>query len=146
MLVYMTKLDVFKSMGGRKTLIEINKIFYDKVYAHPWLKQYFQAIPQQHIEDQQIDFMQKVLGGKNVYVGKTPPATHHHMFISDELFDVRKKLLIEAFEESNADINLVDKWLVIDESFRRLITNKSPVECKPRFKTDPILNFSKPFS
>lgn len=142
----MTKLNTFESMGGRKILIEINKVFYDKVYAHPWLKSYFQAVPQQHIEDQQIDFMQKVLGGHNVYVGKTPPATHNHMFISDELFDVRKQLLIEAFRESNANADLVEKWLAMDESFRRFITNKSPAECKPRFKTDPILNFSKPLS
>mgnify|MGYP000001357606 CR=1 FL=1 len=140
----MTKLDEFESMGGRKMLIEINKVFYDKVYDHPWLKQYFQAIPQQHIEDQQIDFMQKVLGGKNVYVGKTPPATHNHMFIPDELFDVRKKLLIEAFEECNTAAELTDKWLTLDESFRRLITNKSSLECKSRFKTDPILSFPKP--
>jgi len=139
----MTKLEKFEEMGGRESLIRINKIFYDKVYEHPWLGKYFIEIPQQHIEDQQIDFMQKVLGGTNVYVGKTPTATHHHMFIPDELFEVRKQLLIEAFEETHANAELVDKWLSLDESFRRHIINKSPDECIARFKTDPILNFSK---
>ncbi len=140
----MTKLEQFEKMGGRDSLIKINKLFYDKVYEHPWLGKYFMEIPQQHIEDQQIDFMQKVLGGTNVYVGKTPTATHHHMFIPDELFDVRKQLLIEAFDETHANAELVDKWLSLDESFRRHIINKSPDECTARFKTDPILNFSKP--
>lgn len=140
----MTKLEQFEKMGGRDSLIRINKTFYDKVYKHPWLKQYFLAVPQQHIENQQIDFMQKVLGGTNVYVGKTPTATHHHMFIPDELFDVRKQLLIEAFEENHANAELVEKWLSLDESFRRFIINQSPDECTPRFKTDPILNFPKP--
>ncbi len=140
----MTKLAEFEKMGGRDSLVRINKVFYDKVYVHPWLKHYFKEIPQQHIEDQQVDFMQKVLGGANVYVGKTPPATHKHMFIPDELFEVRKQLLIEAFEETHADEGLVEKWLALDESFRRLIINKSPDECTPRFKTDPILNFPKP--
>lgn len=140
----MTKLEQFEKMGGRNSLIRINKVFYDKVYEHPWLQNYFKEIPQQHIEDQQIDFMQKVLGGTNVYVGKTPAATHNHMFIPNELFDVRKQLLIEAFEETNANAELVDKWLALDESFRRLIINKSLDECTPRFKTDPILNFPKP--
>ncbi len=140
----MTKLEQFEKMGGRISLIRINKVFYDKVYKHPWLKQYFVEIPQQHIEDQQIDFMQKVLGGTNVYVGKTPAVTHNHMFIPDELFDVRKQLLIEAFEETHADAKLVEKWLALDESFRRLIINKSADECTARFKTDPILNFPKP--
>jgi len=140
----MTKLEQFEKMGGRDSLIRINKVFYDKVYEHPWMKDYFKEIPQQHIEDQQIDFMQKVLGGTNLYVGKTPPATHNHMFIPDELFDIRKQLLIESFEETNADAVLVEKWLKLDESFRRLIINKSADECKPRYKTDPILNFPKP--
>ena len=140
----MNKAEKFELMGGRDILIKINKVFYDKVYAHPWLKLYFQEIPQQHIEDQQVDFMQKVLGGKDVYVGKTPATTHNHMFVPNELFDVRKKLLEESFQEVNADKELVDKWLSLDESFRRLIINKSPDECKGRFKTDPILNFPKP--
>ena len=140
----MGKAEKFELMGGRDILIKINKVFYDKVYAHPWLKLYFQEIPQQHIEDQQVDFMQKVLGGKDVYVGKTPATTHNHMFVPNELFDVRKKLLEESFQEVNADEELVDKWLSLDESFRRLIINKSPDECKGRFKTDPILNFPKP--
>ncbi|MBL4940263.1 MAG: group 1 truncated hemoglobin [Colwellia sp.] len=140
----MTKLAQFERMGGRDSLIKINKVFYDKVYQHAWLKEYFIKIPQQHIEDQQIDFMQKVLGGNNVYVGKTPPATHNHMFIPDELFNIRKQLLIEAFEETQADAILIEKWLALDESFRRLIVNKSPNECSPRFTTDPILNFPKP--
>lgn len=140
----MTKLELFEKMGGRNSLIKINKVFYDKVYQHAWLRQYFLAIPQEHIENQQIDFMQKVLGGANVYVGKSPPASHNHMFIPNELFEVRKQLLIEAFEETQADAELIEKWLALDESFRRLIINESANECAPRFKTDPILNFTKP--
>jgi len=140
----MTKDEDFNRIGGRDSLIAINKVFYDKVYKHPWLKQYFEKVPQQHIEDQQVDFMQKVLGGENVYVGKAPPVTHKHMFIPDELFDVRKKLLIDSFNELNTHPELVDKWLNLDESFRRIIVNNSPTECTPRFTTDPILNFDKP--
>lgn len=134
----------FESMGGRSALITINKVFYDKIYQHPWLKLYFEEIPQEHIESQQVDFMQKVLGGENVYVGKTPPNSHTHMFIPDELFEERKKLLCEAFVESNASQQLIDKWLFLDESFRRFIVKKHIDECQPRFKTDPILNFPKP--
>ena len=140
----MTKIEDFDRIGGRASLIAINKVFYDKVYQHSWLKQYFQNIPQQHIEDQQIDFMQKVLGGENLYIGKAPPIAHSHMFIPDELFDVRKKLLIETFSETNTHPELIDKWLNLDESFRRILVKKSAAECKPRFTTDAILNFDKP--
>ncbi len=55
-----------------------------------------------------------------------------------------QKVLQEAFDETNANSELVEKWLSLDESFRRFIINKSPDECQPHFKTDPILNFPKP--
>lgn len=140
----MANIDEFNRIGGRESLIAINKVFYDKVYKHPWLKLYFENIPQQHIEDQQIDFMQKVLGGENLYVGKAPPSAHQHMFIPNELFDIRKKLLIESFEELNSHPELVTKWLTLDESFRKILVKETPAECIPRFKTDPILKFDAP--
>jgi truncated hemoglobin YjbI len=140
----MSKLIAFEKMGGRRSLILINKIFYDKVYKHPWLKQYFEQIPQQHIEDQQVDFMQKVLGGENLYVGKAPPAAHMHVFINEDIFQVRKQLLEEAFIESFAKQELIDKWLALDNSFKRVLFKDSSAQCKRRFKTDAILNFPNP--
>ncbi len=140
----MTKQGKFEEIGGRDSLIHINKVFYDKVYQHPWLKLYFEQIPQEHIERQQVDFMQKVLGGENIYVGKAPPISHTHMFIPDELFDLRTQLLCDAFKETNAHPILVEKWLQIDESFRKIIVKQSPNQCEPRFNNDPILNFPKP--
>lgn len=140
----MSKLDEFEKMGGRKSLILINKIFYDKIYAHPWMKLYFEKVPQQHIEDQQVDFMQKVLGGENLYVGKAPPAAHMHIFIDEEVFDVRQQLLKEAFTEARANPILVEKWLSLDNSFKRVLLKESPTDCQRRFKTDPILYFPKP--
>ena len=104
----MSKVEAFNQIGGRASLITINKVFYDKVYQHPWLKQYFLNVPQQYIEDQQVDFMQKVLGGENCYIGKARPVAHKHMFIPDELFDVRKKLLIETFNETNTHPRLME--------------------------------------
>lgn len=140
----MNKLDEFNRIGGRESLIAINKVFYDKVYKHPWLKLYFLDIPQQHIEDQQVDFMQKVLGGENLYIGKAPPIAHNHMFIPEALFDVRKQLLIDSFEELGTHPEMKNKWLNLDESFRRVLVKKSINECKRRFASEAILNFAKP--
>ena len=140
----MDKKALFEQMGGRQSLIRINKIFYDKVYKHPWMKLYFENVPQQHIEDQQVDFMQKVLGGENLYVGKAPPAAHMHIFVNDELFEARQQLLREAFEEASASAELAEKWMAMDYSFKKIIVKSSPEQCQGRFKTDPILNFPKP--
>lgn len=114
----MSKKAAFESMGGRKSLIKIINIFYDKVYQHPWLKLYFQAVPQQHIEDQQVDFMENVLGGDNRYAGKSPPAAHKHIFITQELFELRQTLLKEAFVEAKASQTL-------DASFMRIIVKST---------------------
>ena len=140
----MSKLVAFEKMGGRSSLIHINKIFYDKVYKHPWLKLYFEHIPQQLIENQQVDFMQKVLGGENLYVGKAPPAAHMHVLINEEIFKVRKQLLEEAFVEAFAKQELIDKWLALDNSFKRVLFKDSSAQCRRRFKSDSILDFPNP--
>lgn len=141
---FMSKAISFEQMGGRSSLIIINKIFYDKVYQHPWLKQFFENIPQQYTEDQQVDFMQKVLGGQNIYAGKAPPAAHMHIVITEEVFEVRQKLLIEAFNEAKASQQLIDRWLTLDQSFKRVLLKEGPSQCKRRFNTDEILYFKKP--
>ena len=140
----MSKASSFEQMGGRSSLILINKIFYDKVYQHPWLKQFFENIPQQHIEDQQVDFMQRVLGGQNIYAGKAPPAAHMHIVITEEVFEVRQKLLKEAFNEAKASQELIDRWLTLDQSFKRVLLKAGPSQCKRRFNSDEILHFQKP--
>ncbi len=139
-----SKLEAFKHMGGRESLVKVTKIFYDKIYQHPWLKLYFEHIPQDFIEEQQIDFMQMVLGGDNLYVGKTPPKAHKHMFIPEELFALRQRLLQQSFDEAGTNAMMVEKWLAMDASFKKLLINQSPSECEQRFRSEPILNFENP--
>ena len=136
----------YEAMGGQSALVKINKIFYDKIYQHPWLKQYFSAIPQDRIEHQQVHFMQRVLGGPNTYMGKTPPMAHRHMFISEELFQLRQELLVASFDEANAHPALREKWLALDEVFKKNIVKASPADCIPRLSTEGVLNYPNPNS
>lgn len=131
-------------MGGRAMLIKVNKAFYDYVYDHPWMSQYFKEVDQTHIEEQQTNFMQSVLGGPSIYCGRTAPQAHPHMNIPEELFDVRKKLLIQALRDVGANKLLAQSWLNMDERFRRAIVKTSVAECKPRYCGDPLLDFDKP--
>jgi hemoglobin len=140
----MSDLASFEAMGGKPELVKINKVFYDKVYAHPWLKRYFTPVTQERIEHQQVNFMQRVLGGKNEYIGKTPPMAHRHMFISEELFEVRQALLVEAFEEVGAPLAMREKWLNFDNILKAQIVRKSPQECTPRLSTEGVINHLKP--
>ena len=139
-----TKLQEFEAMGGVKVLETISKLLYDKIYEDPWLKQYFEQVPQEHIERQQVAFMQAALGGPNLYCGQTPPAAHKHINITDELYAARQIHLDEAFKQSGANSNLIERWQRIDDAFFNRIVKTSIGDCEPRYKTDKILDFPKP--
>jgi len=134
----------FEALGGRAILEKVSKIFYDKVYEHPWIGLFFKETPQETIESQQVDFMTSALGGGNIYLGRLPVPAHKHMFITEELFDLRQDLLNEALVEANASKDLIDKWNKIDEAFRRRLVKKSVSDCEKRFKTDELMIFKDP--
>lgn len=134
----------FEQLGGRAILEKVSKIFYDKIYDHPWIGLYFKEVPQDVIESQQVDFMSQALGGPKVYLGKLPVAAHKHMLLDDEIFDLRERLLKEALVEANACEELQIRWLKIDEAFRLKIVKKSISECEKRYNTDTILDFPNP--
>jgi truncated hemoglobin YjbI len=134
----------FEEIGGFDTLRKVNKIFYDKIYKHPWIGLYFKHVPQQHIENKQTDFMAGVLGGPQVYSGRFIADAHPHMMITDELFDLRHQLLQEAFKEANAPAALIEKWNAVDNAFRKKLVKKSVSDLKPRYNTDQFLNFPNP--
>lgn len=137
-------MSLFDEIGGRDTLMRISKKFYDKIYKHPWMSLYFKNTKQSVIESQQVDFMTGALGGPKIYAGRMPLDAHTHLFITEELFDLRQQLLKETFVEENAPQELVDRWLKIDEAFRSQIIKKSPDDCFGRWKTEEILNFPNP--
>ncbi len=139
----MPRFEEFEKLGGRGMLIKISKIFYDKIYLHPWIGLYFKDISQDVIESQQVDFMTGALGGDQIYLGKLPIPAHKHMFITEELFELRQTLLEEALEEAGASEDLKNKWLKIDDAFKKKMIKSDISECEKRFHTDEILAFKK---
>lgn len=134
-------MSLFDQVGGRDTLMKISKRFYDKIYKHPWMSQYFKNTKQSVIESQQVDFMTGAFGGPKIYGGRMPLEAHVHIFITEELFELRRQLLIEAFNEENAPQELVDRWLKVDDAFKYQILKKDISECQKRYTTDEILDF-----
>jgi hemoglobin len=138
------KSNLYDEIGGRLTLERVHKIFYDKVYAHAWLRKYFEHIDQQHIENQQSDFMSGAMGGPKVYCGRLPVPAHEHMFITDELFDARTTLLEASLVEAGLTADAAARWLKIDRAFQGSLVKSDVSECKKRYFTDEILAFPKP--
>jgi hemoglobin len=137
---------VFERVGGRDVLMSVSKKFYDKIYADPWLSQYFKHTKQATIESQQVDFLTQAMGGPKIYAGRNPTDAHLHIFINEEIFQARKKFLVEALEEVNAPLELRERWLKIDEAFKSAMFKKNVSECKKRWTTDEILDFPNPNS
>ena len=139
-----TKESLFVAIGGKATLEKVHKIFYDKIYEHPWISKFFEGIDQTMIENQQTDFMSMAMGGPQVYAGKFPIPAHKHMNISDELFELRSEMLKASIKEAGVPEALAEKWLKIDSSFKKGIVKKNYQECEKRFNTDEILDFPDP--
>ena len=134
----------FIKLGGRATIERVHKIFYDKVYAHPWLKQFFVASPREHQENQQTDFMISILGGPPAYSGRIPRDAHTHLFITDEIFDLRHTMLTEALKEARVPDDVAAPWLRKDEGFRSALVKQSIDDCKGRYRSEKIIAPDRP--
>lgn len=116
---------LFDAIGGLPTLTRVHKRFYDKVYAHPWLGQFFEGHKQELLENRQTQFMAEKMGGPVVYPGKAPEVAHKAMYITGELFELRQQILRESLEEYGLDEALIERWLKIDSAFKHRIVNPS---------------------
>jgi hemoglobin len=114
----------YETIGGLSTLQKVHKVFYDKVYAHPWLKQFFEGHSQEAIEGRQTSFMGEKMGGPK-YLGKPIKQVHENMYITPELYELRHGLLSEALVEAGVAEDLRQRWLKIDDAFMRQIIKTS---------------------
>ena len=119
------KQTLYEEIGGLPTLQKVHKIFYDKIYAHDWLQQFFEGHEQKVIEDRQTSFMAEKMGGPAPYLGKDIKMVHEAMYITDELFDIRHALLDESLKEAGVEDVLRKRWLRIDSAFMQTIVKDS---------------------
>ncbi|MDH3326175.1 MAG: group 1 truncated hemoglobin [Gammaproteobacteria bacterium] len=115
---------LYEDIGGLSTLEKVHRIFYDKIYDHSWLKKFFESFDQQVIEDKQTSFMGEKFGGP-AYTGKPLKQVHENMYISQELADIRHKLLRDSLIEAELPEELADRWLRIDDAFMQQVVKKS---------------------
>jgi hemoglobin len=116
---------LYEIVGGLPALQKVHKIFYDKVYAHAWLGQFFAGHDQKAIEDRQTSFMAEKMGGSAPYLGKELKLVHETMYITRELFEIRKALLEDSLQEAGVDEVLIMRWLKIDSAFKHHIIKDS---------------------
>jgi len=135
---------LFDRLGGFDVLRKVHKLFYDKLFVHQWLKQYFVEHPQEIFENQQTNFMAGLMGGPKVYAGKTPKMAHQNIMITDELFELRNGILSESIKEVGIADDLREEWLAADRALKQALVKSSLSECRTMFANQRIYNIPKP--
>jgi len=131
-------------VGGRACLERVHKILYEKLLSHPWLKGFFVGQERWHLEIQQTDFMADLFGGPPCYAGRMPMYGHQHIFITDEVFMIRHKLLAEALSEANVTDDHKARWLKFDIGMKAAIIKESIDDCEGRYRNEKVLVVPKP--
>ncbi|MBI3902986.1 MAG: group 1 truncated hemoglobin [Nitrosomonadales bacterium] len=122
------KQTLYDEVGGLPTFQKVHKIFYDKIYAHPWLGQFFAGHEQTVIENRQTQFMAERMGGPDPYPGKEIAMVHETMYITQELFELRHAILDESLQEAGVPDDLRERWLKIDSAFMQKVIKGSVEE------------------
>ncbi len=121
--------DFLDKIGGEEIIRRVHQRFYDVIFEHPWLGQFFYGKPKANLILKQTQFMVAAFNGPNNYRGDTPAFVHMHMYITDEMSDLRQQLLKTAILEEGLSALVAERWLKVDDSFRASIVKKSIDEC-----------------
>lgn len=121
--------NLLQEIGGEEAVYRVHQRFYDVMFEHPWLGQFFFGKSKPVLITKQTQFMVAAFNGPNRYTGDTPAFIHMHMFITDEMADLREHILKQAILDEGLSSSIADRWLKVDESFRPGIVKKSIDEC-----------------
>ena len=131
---------IIEKIGGSQVIREIIDDFYNQVFAHPILSQFFIDVSHDHQVRQFTDFMVGLLGGEKKFSGRLPDSAHTHLMISKEHFKIRQEILEKTLKKHLNSNDLIEIWLNIDKSFEKVIVKESIKDCKKRFFTDNIIS------
>jgi hemoglobin-like flavoprotein/truncated hemoglobin YjbI len=117
------------AIGGEPVVRRVHEVLYAALFEDPWLGQFFFGKHQQTLIDKQTEFMVSAFGGSHLYRGGTPAMVHMHMYITEELADLRERYLRFAIVSQGLSDDVADRWQVIDRLFRPSVIKTSAAEC-----------------
>jgi len=135
---------LFDKLGGLPCIELVHRLFYDRMYAHPWLKDFLHGRTREFQESQQTNFMAGLFGGPQTFRGRFPRGAHQHLFITEEVFEIRAEMLESALIEAKVPEDLRARWLRYDASLKNAVVKTDVSECEPRYPNDPIIVVEKP--
>ena len=66
------------------------------------------------------------------------------MFITEEVFLIRHKLLEQSLIEAKISPDLIERWLDYNMKMKNLLVKNSISECKGRYNSEAIIAVEKP--
>jgi len=121
--------NLLDEIGGEAGVYRVHERFYEVMFNHPWLGQFFFGKSEEVLITKQTQFMVAAFNGPNHYTGDTPAFVHMHMFITDEMADLREQILRQAILDEGLSESIAERWLKVDQSYRSAIVKKSVDEC-----------------
>ena len=138
--------DLLAEIGGEAGILRVHQRFYDAMFKEPWLGQFFAGKHEDVLAEKQTKFMVAAFGGENNYRGDTPAFVHMHMFITDEMSDIRQEILRKAILDEGFSASIAERWLKVDDSFRKSIVKKSVDECVMKCRGQIPVTARKPIN
>ncbi len=122
--------ELWDALDDGARLIRILDDFYDRVYADPQLRPFFEGTDPAWIRQKQYGFLHSKFTGQDTYFGNRPRNAHHWMVISNELFDHRLELMRQCLRDAQLAPRLIERWMAYEEVFRKQIVKPAPVPMK----------------
>lgn len=117
----------YASIGGDATVQRALALFYDRVFADPIIGHHFRTSDKEMLKAKQFGFMKRCFTGeRDAYIGQRPRNAHHAMVISDAEFDHREALMRDALRDVGLAQVQIDRWIAVEELFRRQIVKSAP--------------------
>jgi hemoglobin len=99
---------MYQTIGGAAGLTTVVDNFYERLWADPELRHYFDGIDRAKLKDHQRAFLTYALGGgADAYQGKPLPEAHRNLHITNEAFDKVAWHLRLTLEELDVDRPLI---------------------------------------
>lgn len=122
--------ELWAALEAGERLRTILDAFYARAFADPLLGPFFEGLTPDWVAQKQYNFLQATITGDKSFFGNRPRRAHHWMVISDELFDHREALMEACLREAGLPEHLIDRWLGLEEVFRKQIVKAAPVPLK----------------
>lgn len=118
--------EIWQALENGVLLRELLVDFYTDVYNDELLAPFFSHTNLENSVQKQYNFLYQVFTGEDVFFGHFPRNGHHWMVISNELFDYREKLMITKLKKYNIPQHLIDRWINMEEKYRKQIVKTKP--------------------